>query len=152
MGPGGLSDELTTLADGLTAFAILQNITVCYGLAKRELAVRLDAKACWAFVVASAVFDLAYLGGAAWCSCWSVRLADLSGDAAEVAKIVSYGRGGAILLFGALPILMLIGYNNRRFWGASAIIAAPAAAARKEQVPQARRDQASAQTASSLSS
>jgi hypothetical protein len=87
-----------------------------YGLAKRELAIQFHPRACKALAVASAFFSAIYLVAALWCSYWSDKLTTSSSDEGAIAMVLFLGRGIAIVLFAVLPVLMLITYNNPKYW------------------------------------
>ena len=108
-------EELVRVADAITAFAVIQNVALAYGLAKREFKIRLDQKFCRMAALLGGLWNIGYIAGASWCS-WTASTLREELALAGVEKHLMIGRAFAIFVFSTISTLLLVFYSNQRFW------------------------------------
>lgn len=112
-----LAGILTTLADGVAAFAVLQNIAVCYELAKREFKIRLDAKFCRPALLINVACNALYCVACWWLGTKTFEVSPPEGMHFAIAQVAVHGRWAAIAFFAFVTSCFIFFYNDQRFWG-----------------------------------
>jgi hypothetical protein len=112
-----LSQMLTTIANGVTAFAAVQNFVFSYHVANGETMVFVDrAKKYWVWSV-TLLFDLAYVASAWWSS--SRALSVLSAPdqiTREVFVALTYGRCVAIVACSLVSLNLVWRLDDPGYW------------------------------------
>ena len=112
-----IAGDLTSAANALTGFSILQNIAFSYGLLKRDLRIRLDSPYNLVLVFCGLVWLAGYVWIVWWCSMTAIEVALLSdANLLPIAHRLAWGRCVAVALFGLGTLLIILVYNYKPFW------------------------------------
>jgi hypothetical protein len=112
-----LSQLLTSLANGVAAFAALQNLAYAYSLGKREAKIVIeDDRKRW-MLVGTGLFNLAYLSAVWWLSVTALTV--LSSDdywTRHILNALTFGRCAAVVVLAAVPMYLIWRYDDQRYW------------------------------------
>jgi len=113
-----LSQLLITVANGVTAFAIVQNLSYSYRVSNREVKIAIDRRIKWGIVGVTVVSNLLYLFGAWWCSTQALLVlrGPNAADTHRILESLTYGRCVAIVLFGALSSYLAWRLDHKHYW------------------------------------